>query len=83
MSIPTIIYIQKLRNRIIAQIIRKHKLFGTLTERVFIFYDVNKLELIMDNSDSVYVITGATHGLGRACAIELAQYSLGRIILAC
>lgn len=37
----------------------------------------------MDNSDSVYVITGATHGLGRACLIELVKVSLGYIVLAC
>ena len=37
----------------------------------------------MDTPESVYVITGATHGLGRACAIELAQRSLGCVVLAC
>ena len=37
----------------------------------------------MDIPEGVYVITGATHGLGRACAMELAQRSLGCVVLAC
>jgi len=37
----------------------------------------------MDSADSVYVITGATHGLGRGCAIELLQVRLGSVVLAC
>jgi len=46
-------------------------------------YSYKPSNTYMDASESVFVITGATHGLGRACAMELAQVSGGYIVLAC
>jgi len=46
-------------------------------------YSYKPSNTYMDASESVFVITGATHGLGRACAMELAQVSGGYVVLAC